>query len=112
MPGGNGTGPMGYGAVTGRGMGKCMGAESGIARLGRRAMGRGFWCSGIGANAARYGAGLVGRGMGMAMGLGRSFGRGFEAQRPDPQTEKEILQNQKNLLEEQLQYINRQLEKL
>lgn len=116
MPGRNGTGPMGRGAVTGRGMGNCLKAESGMARLGRRAMGRGFWCSRTGANAARYGAGLVGRGMGMAMGLGRGLGRGlgwnFEVPRPDPQIEKETLQNQKNLLEEQLQYINRQLEQL
>ncbi|NMC26737.1 MAG: DUF5320 domain-containing protein [Syntrophomonadaceae bacterium] len=103
MPGRNGTGPMGRGAMTGRGLGNCMGAGYGIARLGRRAMGRGLWCSGIAANAARYGAGLVGRGMGMAMGLGRNF----EAQTSDPQTEKEILQNRKDLLEEQLQYINR-----
>lgn len=112
MPGRNGTGPMGRGALTGRGMGNCMKAESGMVRLGRRAMGRGFWCSRIGANAARYGAGLVGCGMGMAMGLGRGLGWNFEGPRPDPQIEKETLQNQKSLLEEQLQYINRLLEQL
>ena len=56
MPGGDRTGPMGYGPRTGRGMG---------------------FCSGF--NAPGYASPGFGRGMGrgFGMGRGRGFGRGF-----------------------------------
>jgi hypothetical protein len=57
MPRRDGTGPMGAGSMTGRGLGICTGA-----------------------NAVKYGAGLgMGLGLGLACrrGFGRGFGRGF-----------------------------------
>lgn len=55
MPGLNGTGPLGQGALTGGGRGPC-----------GRGLARGF--------GAGYGRGY---GMGYGMGYGRGFGRGF-----------------------------------
>lgn len=112
MPGRNGTGPLGRGAVKGRGLGTCIGAGLGVAMLGRRAMDRGLRCAGVGVNACRYGAGLFDRGMNMAggLGLGRGFGRNYESQTTDPQIQKELLQKQKSQLEDRLEYINQQLE--
>ena len=57
MPRRDGTGPMGAGAMTGKGIGLCTDA-----------------------NAVKYGAGLgMGLGLGLACrrGFGRGFGRGF-----------------------------------
>jgi len=58
MPGGDKTGPLGAGAMTGRGMGYCSGNDQpGFANIGF-GRGRGF-------------------GRGLGMGAGRGFGRGF-----------------------------------
>ena len=54
MPGGNGTGPMGMGPITGRGAGYCAGN-----------------------NVPGYAAGAAGFGMGMRRGFGGGFGGGF-----------------------------------
>ena len=61
MPGGDGTGPMGAGAMTGRAAGLCAGyGTPGYANaVGGR--GRGFWGRGCGG----------GRGRGLGFGLGR-----------------------------------------
>jgi len=92
MPGRNGTGPMGYGAMTGRGMGVCAGAP------------------GFG-----YGAGF-GMGYGCRRGLGRGFGRGYGwiyNPSPDvPRTDKEYLEGQKEFLKKRLDSINKQLENM
>lgn len=89
MPGRDGTGPMGAGPMTGRGFGFCTGA-----------------------NAMKYGAGL-GRGLGMGLacrrGFGRWFGRGFAIDEAAPKTQKELLQNQKAILEKRLEAIDKQL---
>ena len=53
MPRRDGTGPMGAGSMTGRGLGLCTGA-----------------------NAVKYGAGL-GMGLGLGLACRRCFGRGF-----------------------------------
>jgi hypothetical protein len=59
MPGGDGTGPLGQGPMTGRGMGTCTPAN--VPATGRRfsGFGRGFGC---------------GRGRGFGRGMGRGFG--------------------------------------
>ena len=70
MPGRNGTGPMGRGATTGRGLGVCNGV-----------------------NAVRYGAGLgLGQGLGRGLGQGckRGFGRNFIADPIVSKTQKEL----------------------
>lgn len=66
MPGRDGTGPMGRGAMSGRGLGVCNGT-----------------------NVVRYGAGL-GRGLGMGLGFGcrRGFGRYFIADQTVSKTQK------------------------
>lgn len=90
MPRRDGTGPMGAGSMTGRGLGLCTGAS-----------------------AVKYGAGL-GMGLGLACrrGFGRGFGRGFAGNAASSKTQKELLSEQKTLLQERLDVIDKQLENL
>jgi len=85
MPRKDGTGPMGRGTMTGRGLGFCTGV-----------------------NADRYGAGLV-RGMGLGNGCRRGFGGCYSGQLP-MLTDKELLTEQKELLQKRLDAISKQLE--
>ena len=92
MPRRDGTGPMGTGSMTGRGLGLCTGA-----------------------NTVKYGAGLgMGLGLGLACrrGFGRGFGRGFAVNQNSSKTQKELLQEQKGLLKNRLDVIDKQLENL
>lgn len=92
MPRRDGTGPMGAGSMTGRGLGFCTGA-----------------------NAVKYVAGLgMGLGLGLARrrGFGRGFARGFVVNQTSSKTQKELLQEQKTMLQDQLEAINEQLENL
>jgi len=96
MPRRDGTGPMGVGSMTGRGLGLCTGA-----------------------NAVKYGAGI---GMGLGLGLacrrgfgrsfGRGFGRGFAINQTSSKTQKELLNEQKTMLQDRLEVIDKQLENL
>jgi hypothetical protein len=92
MPGRDGTGPMGYGAMTGRGMGVCAGAT-------------GF----------RYGTGF-GMGYGCRRGFGRGFGRGYgwnaSPNLDAPRTDKEFLEEQKEFLKSRLDSIDKQLDNM
>lgn len=92
MPRGNGTGPMGAGSMTGRGLGPCADA-----------------------NAANIGGGF-GQGMGMGLGrrrgFGRGFGRGIGLNQDSSKTQKEVLQEQKDILKSRLDVIDKQLENL
>jgi hypothetical protein len=92
MPRRDGTGPMGAGSMTGRGLGFCTGA-----------------------NAVKYGAGPgMGLGLGLARrrGFGRGFGRGFAINQTSSKTQKELLNEQKTMLQDQLEAIDKQLEDL
>jgi hypothetical protein len=92
MPGRDGTGPKGAGSMIGRGLGLCTGAT-----------------------ARKYGAGLgMGLGLGLARrrGFGRGFGRGFAFNQTSPKTQKELLNEQKTMLQNRLEVIEKQLEKL
>jgi len=92
MPGRDGTGPMGTGPMTGRGLGFCAGA-----------------------NAVRYRVGLgrgLSLGLGCRRGFGRWFGRGLVTDEAALKMQKELLQNQKAILEKRLDAINKQLEEL
>lgn len=89
MPNRNGTGPMGFGPMTGRGMGPC---GAGLAR--------GF-----------------GGGRGFGRGWSRSYERGFGRVVPvytesTPENEKEILKAEKAEIERELKEINRRLQEL
>lgn len=90
MAGFDGTGPEGFGPLTGRGMGPC---GDGTPRGGRY-----------------YGRGFGGRGRGFNRGFGQGFGRGFGFSRGFPQDyaapvadEQAYLQERINFLEEELQ---------
>jgi hypothetical protein len=92
MPGRDRTGPIGAGSMTGRGLGLCTGA-----------------------NAVKYGAGPgMGLGLGLACrrGFGRGLGRGFAINQASSKTQKELLQEQKAILQDRLEVIDKQLENL
>jgi hypothetical protein len=86
MPGLDGTGPMGYGPMTGRGFGICNRA-----------------------NAARY---VWGLGPGIRRGFARGFGRGFYFQPEASVSDKDFLEKQKEFLESQLKAIKDELDNL
>jgi len=83
MPGRDGTGPIGAGPITGRGLGFCTGAGLGL-----------------------------GLGPGCRRGFGGGYGRGFAINWTAPKTQKEMLQEQKGLLESRLKIIDNQLENI
>lgn len=90
MPRRDGTGPMGAGSMTGRGLGLCTGA-----------------------NAVKYGAGLgLGLGLACRRGFGRGFGRGVAVNQNSSKTQKELLQEQRDAMKSRLDVIDKQLENL
>lgn len=101
MPGRDGTGPLGRGALTGRGLGDCEGSRAGYA-------GRAF---GFGRGRGMRGCGF-GRGMGGWTGPGRGYGlRAWYADESGV-SGKEALNEQKNALERQLEAIQARLDGL
>lgn len=102
MPGGNGTGPMGMGPMTGRGMGYCAGlASPGYSNYGfGRGMGRGR-----GYRKMYYATGMPGF---MRDGAYASRYVPFASQ-PAEVSEKEFLQKQVDFLENQLKQVREQL---
>ncbi|NLW49098.1 MAG: DUF5320 domain-containing protein [Firmicutes bacterium] len=92
MPRMDGTGPMGVGSMTGRGLGICTGA-----------------------NGVKYGAGF-GRGLSLGLacrrGFGRGFGRGFAINQISPKTQEELLHEERTMLQDRLEVIDKQLEDL
>ena len=89
MPRRDGTGPMGVGSMTGRGIDSCAGA-----------------------NAVKYGAGIgLGLGLGLACrrGFGRGFGRGVAVNQISSKAKEELLQEQKEVLQSRLKVIDKQL---
>lgn len=112
MPGRDGTGPAGNGPMTGWGTGYCMTSRPlGFGRGSRRGMGR------------RIGRGLgfgPGAGMGAWYGCGRGFGRLWWNQDMDADPvelakrakaeEREILEEERTLLQKRLDMINAQLD--
>ncbi|HOJ11247.1 MAG TPA: DUF5320 domain-containing protein [Clostridiales bacterium] len=90
MPRRDGTGLIGAESMTGRGLGLCTGA-----------------------NVVKHGAGL-GMGLGLACrrGFGRSFGRGFAINEVSSKIQKELLHEQKDILQNRLEVIDKQLENL
>lgn len=86
MPGRDGSGPVGRGAMTGRGLGYCTGVL-----------------------AARYG---VGRRLGYGMGYGRGYRRYCVPESIGPRDQREFLEEEKELLENRLSALNKQLEKI
>jgi len=112
MPRGDGTGPRGLGAMTGRGAGYCAGA--GVLETGGAVPGRGF---GMGFGNARgmagmgRGCGLGWRSMGRVSGLaGRGrFGAFAVPTAAGPETEKQLLTRQAEALQTELENIRKRL---
>lgn len=92
MPGGDGTGPLGAGPLTGGGFG---------------------WCAD--ARGLRYGAGRgfgFGRGFACRRGFGGFWGRGFLPAPLSAKNQKELLEAEKEFLQSRLQQIDQELENL
>ena len=98
MPGGNGTGPMGKGPRTGRGLGLCNGNDM-----------AGFQYSPSG-----YGRRLGNnRGRGWGRGFGFGFGHGRYRNTISPQISSEtLLENEARMLRDQLASVEKQLHEL
>ncbi len=111
MPGGDRTGPMGMGPMTGRGAGYCAGFTApGFANLrGRGAglgRGRGFWCrgGGFGLRNRFYASGQP--------GWMRYEAANAPLQQPEPELEKQALKNQADALQAELAAIQQRLANL
>lgn len=85
MPRRDGTGPMGSGSMTGRGLGLCIGAN-------------------VIKTAIDFGLGL-----GFRRGRGQGVGRFFNVNQSDPKTKKELLQKQKEILQSRIEVIDKQM---
>ncbi|MBN1546119.1 MAG: DUF5320 domain-containing protein [Syntrophaceae bacterium] len=113
MPRGDGTGPMGAGAMTGRGMGFCAGySMPGYANATP-------WAGGWGGFSRGRGFGFGGRGRRFGMAGWTRFGAynapyGYTAPYPqvDPQTEKQALKSQADFLQTELEQIRKRLEEI
>lgn len=92
MPRKDGTGPMGAGAMTGRGMGLCSGSHAQQHGAGR---GMGF-----------------GPGRACRRGFGGGFGRGFALVGSSAKPQKELLQEQQTMLRNRLEAVEQQLKDL
>lgn len=102
MPGRDGTGPRGLGMSLGKKMGWCNGGDN----------------ANSGEDAIRFGA-AFGRGRGRGLGLGYGFGCGcgrgrgqkaaFEG---NAEKIKELLSEQKEVLQKRIEFINKKLENL
>lgn len=92
MPGGDGTGPMGRGPLTGRGLGYCAGGYPRYG-LGRR-------------------AGFGARGYGLGLGYRRGYRAYYPVEPVDPRTERELLEEERAVLENRLKMVSRELEGL
>ena len=116
MPRGDGTGPMGMGAMTGRAAGYCAGAEvpGYVSPVPGRGLGMGFE-RGRGARGRGFSGGGGGRGWQnrfYATGLPswkRFGGSAVPYQNPDPELEKRALKNQAEALHSELDFIKKRL---
>jgi len=113
MPGGDGTGPMGLGPMTGRAAGYCSGysVPGYINPIPGR--GRGFYGRGAGRGRRNwyYATGLAGW-QRASMGI-PAFGGAYPyAPEMDPQREADILKSEADLLKKQLEDIQARIENL
>lgn len=115
MPRGDSTGPMGMGPMTGRGAGYCAGYNmpgyfnNATGRnfgmgSGRGFAGRGFCAGGFGMRNRFYATGVPGRAWSgsWAMPTGK----------PDPESEKQVLKRQVDLLQSEMEAIRQRLDEL
>ena len=103
MPGGDQTGPMGAGPMTGRGAGICAG--TGTPSYTSHGFGRGF------------GRGMGGRGVGRGWGrgMGARFNGGWQnapVSQPNPVDERQMLEQEATYLKNQAEQIQNRLNEL
>ena len=101
MPGRDGTGPMGRGVMTGRGLGFC----NAVNAINAVNLGFGF------GRGRGFGLGL-GRGQKFGLGCGRGFRGNSSFYNVGLKTQKELLTDQKGLLQSRLDVISKQLDSL
>lgn len=109
MPGGDRTGPMGMGPMSGRAAGYCAGY--GVPGYMNPAFGRGFGM-GFGRGRGFGGGGRGWRHCFYATGVpGRMRAGGYAVpfQKPSPELEKQVLKNEADLLQSQLDSIKQRL---
>lgn len=118
MPGGDRTGPLSQGAMTGRGAGYCAGlANTALGRGfgmgyggGYGARNRGFGGGGRGRRTRYFATGLPGR---MRFGGNAAFcGAPTPYQHHDPNLEKQALRQQANALQSELDVIKKRLNEI
>jgi len=126
MPGGDGTGPMGMGPMTGRGAGYCAGYSvpgymnptpgggawgwgRGFGRGLGRGWGRGRWAAPAAYGAPAYGAPAYGA---PAYGAAAYGAQPFGWPQPTPEQETETLKQQAEFLQSQLDAIQKRLDEL
>ena len=112
MPGGDRTGPMGMGAMSGRVSGYCAGF--GMPGYANSAPGRGFGM-GFGRGRGFGGGGRGWRHMFYATGLpgwARFGGYATPYQNPDPNQEKQALKSQAEALQSELDFIKKRLSEI
>ncbi|MDD5451896.1 MAG: DUF5320 domain-containing protein [Desulfovibrionales bacterium] len=113
MPGGDGTGPMGMGPMTGRAAGYCAG--SGMPGYANFAPGRGFGMgfgrgSGYGGRGRRNMFYATGRPGWMRFGgYAGSYGYPMPYQEPNAEMEKQALKSQADALQSELELIKKRL---
>lgn len=102
MPFGDRTGPGGLGPMTGRGMGYCNGYDMPGAWAGGRGRGGRGWGRGFGYH---RGFGRMGRGPVPMVGPGWW-------RQPDPETERQMMENEVKSLEQELAAVRKRLAEL
>lgn len=112
MPGGDGTGPVGMGPMTGRAAGFCAGYA--VAGYANPVGGRGFggWGRGLG---HRFGRGFGWGRAGYSWPSWGSYSTGYPAgfgPAPNPEQEQAVLRQQSQHLQESLDAINKRIEDL
>ncbi len=103
MPGGDGTGPMGAGPMTGRGMGYCA-VRAGFGFMNRIGFGRGWGCG------RGFGMGWRNRVSAFAAGRSMGFGRGRVAWTSED--ELSALQQEADAMQADLNDIRSRIEQL
>ena len=106
MPGFNGNGPTGQGAMTGRGMGRCTSGNTNIDREIGFGRGRGFGCrNGFRGQNGGFGMGRMGGNMAANQGLAMNNFKNID-------DEVSYLEKQANQLEQSLGQIQQRLDQL
>ncbi len=112
MPAGNGTGPMGMGPLSGRGMGYCAGfGVPGYANPGGVAFGRGRGCGG-GSGRGFGGGGYGRRNVFMATGVPGWQRAGGAWAQPGPAAEAQVLEQRATALQNELEAVRGRLDTL